>query len=124
LKVAVVKEIEFRVPKQCDLADAEGLVERACAARGLIVGMKGALAGYPGCVHWHYKKPQQKGTLEITVYPKQRRIWAQVQDGRKAPWIDQELPRVRRAIEKQLRACAARSATEGADMSVQIRRRP
>ena len=119
-----MKEIEFRVPKQCDLADAEGLVERACAERGLIVGMKGSLAAYPGCVHWHYKRPRQTGTLEITVYPKERRVWAQVQDKRKAPWIDEELPRVRRAIEKELRPCAIPSATEGADMSRQRKRRP
>ena len=80
-----MKEVEFRVPKQCDLAGAELLIESACARRGLIVAMKGTLAGYPGCVHWHWKKREAKGTLEITLYPKDRRIWAQVQDGRRAP---------------------------------------
>jgi len=99
----LLQELEFRVPKACDLAAAEKLIERACAARGLRSAMKGSLAAYPGCVHWHYKSGDQKGTLELTFYPKERRIWAQVQDGRRAPWIDLELPLVRKAIESQLR---------------------
>lgn len=98
-----MREIEFHVPRQCDLTAAETIIERACIESGLLVGMKGSLASYPGSVHWHYKKPQQKGVLEITLYKKERRIWAQIQDGRKAPWIDTELTRVRRTIEKQLR---------------------
>jgi hypothetical protein len=107
-----LREVEFRVPKQCDLNGAERLIERVCAERGLSVAMKGSLASYPGCVHWHYKdKDHRKGTLEITLYPKDRRIWAQVQDGRRAPWIDAEIPRLRRAIEgklQQARTPAAR----------------
>ena len=98
-----MKEIEFRIAGQWDLRGAEALIERIFAERGSTVGMKGSLAGYPGCVHWHYRKPRQKGTLEITLHEKERRIWAQVQDRRKAPWIDQELTRVRRAIERKLR---------------------
>ena len=98
-----MKEFEFHVPKECDLSRAEELIEKAAAEHGLSVGMKGSLAGYPGCIHWHFKNQKQKGTLEITLHTESRRIWAQVQDGRKAQWIDMELPRVRRAIEKDLR---------------------
>jgi hypothetical protein len=102
-------EVEFHVPETHDLAGAEELIEKACARLGLIVAMKGSLKGYPGCVHWHYKKDDQKGTLELTLYPKGRRIWAQVQDGRRAPWIDVELPRLQRAIEERLRQGAGSS---------------
>ena len=97
-----MREIELRVSKSCDFKRAEALIERIVAERGLIVGLKSALAGYPGSIHWHFKKPKQKGTLEITLYPKDRRIWAQVQDGRKAEWIDQELPPLIRMIETEL----------------------
>jgi hypothetical protein len=99
-----VTELEFAVPEQYDMAGAEKLIEKVCAGRGLGVAMKGSLKGYPGCVHWHYKRPGHKGTLEITVYPEARRIWAQVQDGRRAPWIDAELPRLQREIEGELHA--------------------
>lgn len=98
-----MREVEFQVTKKCDLARAEALIERVCAERGLSVGMKGSLASHPGCIHWHFKKPKEKGTLEITLHAEARRIWAQVQDGRKAEWIDKELSALQRVIEKELR---------------------
>jgi hypothetical protein len=98
-----MKEFEFHVPTECDLSGAEDMIEKAAAERGLHIGMKGSLAAYPGCIHWHFKIQGQKGTLEITLYLKDRRIWAQVQDGRRADWIDAELPRLRHAIENKLR---------------------
>jgi len=98
----ILTEVDFYVPELCDLAGAEKLIERACSKRGLSIAIKGSLKGYPGCVHWHYKKQPEKGTLEITLYPKARRIWAQVQDGRRAPWIVEELPRLQREVEGEL----------------------
>jgi len=65
--------------------------------------MKGAQASFLGSIHWHYKRKGQKGTLELTLYAAERRLWAQVQEGRKAPWIDEELPRLQRAIERELK---------------------
>jgi hypothetical protein len=101
-----VTEVDFQVPEGYDLAGAERMIERVCAQRGLHVAMKGDLKAFPGCVHWHYKIQGQKGTLEITLYPQARRIWAKVQDGRRAPWIDAELPQLRREVEGELQqAC-------------------
>jgi hypothetical protein len=98
-----VQEIEFRVPRNCDLSKAERAIEESCEQRGLRVAMKGSLAQYPGCTHWHYKSGQQRGTLELTLYVPERRIWAKVQAGRQAPWINSELPQVRQAIEDALK---------------------
>jgi hypothetical protein len=98
-----MKEFEFHVPTECDLSGAEDMIEKAAAERGLRIEMKGSLASYPGCIHWHFKNQKQKGTLEITLWPQRRRIWAQVQDGRTAEWIDVELPRLRHAIENKIR---------------------
>ncbi len=98
-----MKEIEFPVPRKCDLALAARVIEEVCAARGLEIGKKGTQASYPGSTHWHFKKHGQKGTLELTVFIPARRVWAQVQDGRKADWIDAELPHIQRAIERWLR---------------------
>lgn len=102
-----MKELEFRVPKHSDLTGAEQVIESVCADRGLRVGMKASLASFPGSIHWHFKKPDEKGTLEITFVRKDRRIWAQVQNGRKAEWIDAELPRVRKGIEQKLKVESA-----------------
>ena len=98
-----MKEFEFTVPRKCDLARAAHVIEEVCAARGLEIGKKGKLAAYPGSTHWHFKRHGQKGTLEVTMLIPGRRVWAQVQDGRKADWIDAELPQIQRAIERGLR---------------------
>ena len=104
-----MRQIEFKVPPHCDLARAERLIEKACAAHGLLAAMKGSLATYAGSVHWHYKQPKQKGTLELTLLRAQRRIWAQVHTNRTAPWIDALLPRVQDDIEKALETAANRT---------------
>jgi hypothetical protein len=101
-----MREIDFAVPRDADLGRAERLIEKICARRGLILAMKGSLLSYPGCVHWHYKRPDQKGTLELTLFARDRRVWAKVQDGRKAPWIDQELPGLQVDIERGLKNAA------------------
>jgi len=97
-----MKEIEFHVRSGCNPANAEKVIERVCEERGLILALKGSLAKFPGSVHWHYKK-EGRGTLELTLLRDGRRLWAKVQDGRKAKWIEDELPHVRKAIERKLR---------------------
>jgi len=106
-----MKEIEFRVPRECDLTRARRIIEQTCERRGLQAAMKGSLAKYPGSTHWHYKKPRHSGTLELTLYLPARRIWAQVQKSRWALWIDIELPQLRHEIEAALRAGRARKAS-------------
>ena len=98
-----MQEIEFRVPPDLNLNRAGQLIEDACAALNLTIVMKSPLASYPGSTHWHYKNGKEKGTLELTLLPRDRRIWAQVQSGRKAPWIDAMLPEVQRSIERALK---------------------
>ena len=102
-----MREIEFAVPRNADLTQAIKLIEKICAQHELILAMKGSLAAYPRCIHWHYKREKQKGTLELTVLARDRRVWAKVQDGRKAPWIEEELPALQWAIERALQAAAS-----------------
>jgi hypothetical protein len=102
-----MREIEFAVPRNADLTQAVQLIEAICARHELILAMEGSLAAYPGCAHWHYKRQDEKGTLELTLFARDRRVWAKIQDGRKAPWIDEELPALQWAIERALRAAAS-----------------
>jgi len=83
-----MQEVEFKVPAEFAFAEAEALIESVCAAHGLDVAMKTSLASFPSSVHWHCKNKKEKGTLELTAFARDRRIWAQVQSGRKAPWIE------------------------------------
>ena len=102
-----MREIEFAVPHNADLTQAAKSIEKICAQYQLILAKKGSLAAYPGCIHWHYKRQKQKGTLELTLFARDRRVWAKVQEGRKAPWIDEELPALQWAIERALQAAAS-----------------
>ncbi|MGH8102996.1 MAG: hypothetical protein ACREJQ_00570 [bacterium] len=77
-------------------------VEQSCVAAGLTRHSRGALAKYPGCIHLHYRKGREPGTLEITFWPKQSRLWFKVHPRRRAPWMDFILPRLRASIESRL----------------------
>ena len=101
-----MRQIEFKVPAKCDLANAERVIESACQSHGLTAAMKGSLAALRGSVHWHYKQPRQKGTLELTLLPSEGRIWAQIHTNRAAPWIDTLLPRLQKDVETALKGPA------------------
>lgn len=95
-------EIELSVPPDADLNQAIGHIESACQDEGLTMTMKSTLAGFPGCVHWHYKKGRARGTLEITLWPSKRRLWFAVHRNRAGDWIDETGTRLRATIERSL----------------------
>ena len=93
---------EVAVPPEVDLGRCEQVVESACAAEGLRVARKATLATYPGSIHWHVKRGNESGTLEITVWPEGRRVWLKVQAGRAAPWIEVATARLKARLEEDL----------------------
>jgi hypothetical protein len=98
-----MREVEFKAPSAARLADVESIIESVCAAEGLATGKKGTLASFPGSTHWHFKRTKERGTLEITFFPRDRRIWAQIQDGRRADWIEPSLANIKQVVEENLR---------------------
>jgi hypothetical protein len=96
-------EIEFAVPQGLNMSAAPVLIENACRGCGLRVSTRATLSSYPGSIHWHLKRGIQPGTLELTLWEAKRRVWASVQDGRRAAWMDEDLPRVKEAVETALR---------------------
>jgi hypothetical protein len=101
-----MREVEFKVPGSAQLTHIDSEIESACAAEGLRIGMKGTLVSFPGSIHWHFKRPSERGTLEITVFPRSRRVWAQIQEGRRADWIEPCLEKIKHAVESKLRESA------------------
>jgi hypothetical protein len=91
-----MREFDLHPPTNGDPAAA---VDRACAEAGLLVTMRGPLAAYPGCIHWHVKKGRLPGTLEITWWPQSGRLWIKVANNRDGPWIDAAVGELRRRIE-------------------------
>jgi hypothetical protein len=98
-----VQEFEICIPLGAGVSELQSLVESASCAEGLQMTMAGSLAKHPGSVHWHFKKHGERGTLEITWSPRDQRLWASVQAGRRAEWIEPCVLRIKARIEDSLR---------------------
>jgi hypothetical protein len=84
-------ELEIQLPQAPRSLSMADIVEQVCITAGLQLSLKGTLAQYPGSVHWHFKQGGQRGTLELTWWEKENRLWFKVAAGRSAAWIDAEL---------------------------------
>lgn len=93
-------EVDVNIPSHLKAESIPKIVEQACARFGLDRCSRGTLAKYPGCVHWHYKKGRQRGTLEITWWSRAARLWIKVAAGRSADWITESIPHLKRALEE------------------------
>src|SRR5262245_41323065 len=91
--------VEVEISPELDFASIEPVVDELVSAAGLQVALKGTLRQYPGCTHWHLKRGREKGTLELTVWPQDRRIWFAVHENRHARWIDAMLKQLKSQLE-------------------------
>ena len=69
------------------LEDILRRIERWISENGLIHAAPVELRKYPGSLHWHLRRAGISGTLELTVWPGQRRIWMTRRANRDALWI-------------------------------------
>jgi hypothetical protein len=97
-----MQEIKVALPAGRDDAEIIGAVDLACRDAGLTQVSKGSLSKYPGCVHWHYKLGSQLGTLEITYWPQEERLWFALRANRYGAWMDALVPQLKREIERWL----------------------
>src|ERR1700744_6724933 len=85
----------LRTPESLDQ-----IIDSLCRAHGLSITMKATLAKYPGSIHWHLKRGRERGTLEITLWPRENRLWFSMQDGRQAEWVMESAQQIRNELEK------------------------
>lgn len=97
-----MKVIPCQIGRWSDVARMSRAIESVMSDAGLRQTLKGTLRGYPDCVHWHFAKDGTTGTLEVTVWPAERRMWLSVQARRGAEWIDESLPHLRLVLEREL----------------------
>lgn len=95
-------EVELSIPSRAKPVSFPTRIEQAATACSLTLTLKGTLAQYPGCVHWHYKKGKEPGTLEITWWSQGKRVWLKVAANRRATWMDETIPRLKQSIESKL----------------------
>jgi hypothetical protein len=93
----------FNIPPNADPSQVEALVESMVSLERLEMTMKSSLAKHPGSVHWHFRKPEERGTLEITWSPRENKLWASIQAGRRAEWIEPCVLRIKARVEEMPR---------------------
>ena len=96
-------EVELKIPANASSEIVIEVVEETCIENNLTCALKGTLASYPGCVHWHYRTDKQKGTLEITWWEVENRLWFKVAKGRKGEWMDETLTKLKEQMEVSLK---------------------
>ncbi len=106
-------EIEVEVPKQSELRSIAEIVERACLAEGLTLTLKGTLKKYPHSLHWHFKQGKSRGTLEVTWWEEQQRLWFKLAAGRMGQWTVPAADRLKARIQQTLGRQAASPGTRG-----------
>jgi hypothetical protein len=95
-------EVELQIPKGVASKTVQRIVEEVCASNELTCALKGTLVGYPGSIHWHFKQGKQRGTLEITWWESEHRLWFKVASGRTSEWVLKSIPQLKEQIEKLL----------------------
>ena len=100
-------EFEINLPDKLDARLVPAVVEEVCASLDLKRKMKSTLKKFPGCVHWHFKKSDEKGVLEVTWWPLDHdaqgsRLWLSVHGDRTADWMLQIMPQIKSMIEATL----------------------
>ena len=95
-------EVELQIPGSLDTESVVRIVERVCVDHGLTRTWKGTLVKNPGCTHWHFKKSRQRGTLEITWWESQNRLWFKVAENRTDTWIKESIPLLKEQIERSI----------------------
>ena len=93
-------EVPLQIPDSVNPDALVRVVEHICLANGLTCTLKGTLASYPGCAHWHFKKGRQRGILEITWWEPEGRLWFKVAQNRRGDWIEASIPILKAQIER------------------------
>jgi hypothetical protein len=56
------------------------------------------LATCPGSTHWHIVSPGRAGTLELTYWPEQTKLWFKIHARRRGAWMDNAIPALGAAL--------------------------
>lgn len=80
-------EHDVVLPLSVTITDIVANIEHAVVSAGLAIALRGTVSMYPDSVHWHLKRVNHKGTLELTWWPKKSRLWFKIAGNRGADWM-------------------------------------
>jgi len=104
-----MQDFEIDLPSSVDPDAVMRAVENVCAKEALDATLKTTLKKYPGCVHWHFKRHNERGVLEVTWWAREEvakpsRLWLSIHGNRQADWILELMPRLGKLIEAEISA--------------------
>jgi len=106
-----MREIEIPLPAGVDVESIEGTLVEACEQMGLRVRMRSTLAAYRGSLHWHLKRGNERGILEVTFVPEPTRLWLAVHANREGTWTDEAVTHLPTLLRQALKQPAPDEAT-------------
>ena len=89
---------EIAVAPGVPLAQIAQKIEDFVETAGLRVTTRTTLAEYPGSIHWHIKRGKEAGTLEATLFNRERRVGLNVRKGREGVWTAEALEALSAAL--------------------------
>jgi hypothetical protein len=101
-----MEQIAVPIPTGAPAEKVAATVERIALEMGLVVRIRRALKQYPDGRHWHLGKPDQRGTLEVTHWPRTDDLWLSIHANRRAPWVSDTAPLFSQELRRALIADA------------------
>ena len=107
-----MREIEIPLPRSADCLLVGKTIEEICISSGLRVALKASLSKFSGSTHWHLKHGDDRGTLEVTLWPAKHRAWFSIQDGRIGAWIEKKTAQLQDSFQRAFQNHAPNTALE------------
>ncbi len=98
-------DIYIDIPEEISRDQIMRVVERAAKSVGLYISHIGGYSRkkYPNSVHWHFKRDKKEvGLIDATFWDVKQLLWLMVRH-REPDWVKQWAPKLKRALEKELK---------------------
>ncbi len=106
-----MRTIEIGLAEIVSVVEMERALTAACEEIGLSISAQGSLVRHDGNLHWHLKRENERGTLEVSYVPEPTRLWLAVHSNREGAWIDEVIARFPALLQCALAQLTSRETT-------------
>ncbi len=93
---------EIELPAVVNVDRLDDAVESCCLEVGLDLRFKTSVKKHPASVHWHFGRRNQRGTLEVTLLVREKRLSISVHTNRAGAWTDAMMIELKSKLETEL----------------------